>query len=97
MRSIMLGSVVPPLTRIMREMIERYFGVDALIVEPGTKTGMPILYEQPAEVGADRIVNGVAAYEQFGRQRRASVDRRRLRHGDDVRCDHARRASIWAA
>ena len=39
----------------------------ALTIEPGTKTGMPILYEQPSEVGADRIVNGVAAYEQFGK------------------------------
>jgi type III pantothenate kinase len=69
-RSIILGSVVPPLTGTMQEMIERYFGVIALTIEPGTKTGMPILYEQPAEVGADRIVNGIAAYEKFGRSAR---------------------------
>ena len=66
-RSIILGSVVPPLTGTMQEMIERYFGAAALTIEPGTKTGMPILYEQPSEVGADRIVNAVAAYEKFGR------------------------------
>jgi type III pantothenate kinase len=67
-RSIMLGSVVPPLTSTMQEMTRRYFGVSALTLEPGTTTGMPILYDQPAEVGADRIVNAVAAYEQFGRR-----------------------------
>jgi type III pantothenate kinase len=64
---IILASVVPPLTGTMREMAERYFTVAALTIEPGTKTGMPILYDQPSEVGADRIMNGVAAYEQFGR------------------------------
>ena len=48
-------------------MVERYFGVTALIVEPGVNTGMPILYKNPAEVGADRIVNAIAAYEKFGK------------------------------
>ena len=66
-RGISLGSVVPPLTGTIRAMVQRYFGVTALVVEPGVNTGMPILYENPAEVGADRIVNGVAAYERFGR------------------------------
>jgi type III pantothenate kinase len=65
---IILGSVVPPLTTTTRAMVERYFGVKALTVEPGLDTGMPILYENPAEVGADRIVNGIAAYERFGRK-----------------------------
>lgn len=65
---IILGSVVPPLTTTTRVMVERYFGVTALVVEPGLDTGMPILYENPAEVGADRIVNGIAAYERFGRK-----------------------------
>jgi type III pantothenate kinase len=65
---IVLGSVVPPLTTTTRLMVERYFGVSALTIEPGLPTGMPILYDNPAEVGADRIVNGIAAYEQFGRQ-----------------------------
>ena len=66
---IVLGSVVPPLTGTTRAMAERYFGVKALIVEPGVNTGMPILYENPSEVGADRIVNAIAAYERFGGSR----------------------------
>ena len=69
-RGVILGSVVPPLTGTMRTMAQRYFGVSALLVEPGVNTGMPILYENPAEVGADRIVNAVAAYEKFGRDGR---------------------------
>jgi type III pantothenate kinase len=51
-------------------MAKRYFGVAALTIEPGLDTGMPILYENPAEVGADRIVNGIAAFERFGRAMR---------------------------
>jgi type III pantothenate kinase len=68
-RSIIMGSVVPPLTGTVRTMLQRYFGVTPLNVDPGVNTGMPILYENPAEVGADRIVNAVAAYERFGRGR----------------------------
>jgi type III pantothenate kinase len=64
---VVMGSVVPPLTGTTREMAEQYFRVTALNVEPGVNTGMPILYDNPAEVGADRIVNGIAAYERFGR------------------------------
>jgi type III pantothenate kinase len=66
-RGVILGSVVPPLTPTMVAMAQRYFGVRALTVDPAVNTGMPILYENPWEVGADRIVNGVAAYEKFGR------------------------------
>jgi type III pantothenate kinase len=65
-RGVILGSVVPPLTSTMREMVQRYFGVTPLVVEPGVNTVMPILYKNPADVGADRIVNAVAAYEKFG-------------------------------
>src|SRR6185436_5006733 len=65
--SIILGSVVPPLTGTTRAMVARHFGLKALTIEPGLETGMPILYDNPAEVGADRIVNGIAAYEQFGK------------------------------
>ena len=65
-RGVILGSVVPPLTGTLRTMVQRYFGVTPVIVEPGVNTSMPILYENPAEVGADRIVNGVAAWEKFG-------------------------------
>jgi type III pantothenate kinase len=65
---IVMASVVPPLTPIMEVMTRRYFGQGALIVDPMTNAGMPILYKNPAEVGADRIANSLAAYEQFGRQ-----------------------------
>jgi type III pantothenate kinase len=66
-KGIILSSVVPPLTGTMQEMAERYFGQAAVTVDPSTNTGMPILYTPPADVGADRVVNAVAAYEQFGR------------------------------
>jgi len=66
-RGVILGSVVPPLKGTMRSLVQRYFGVTALIVEPGVNTLMPILYENPAEVGADRIVNAVAAFEKYGK------------------------------
>src|SRR5207248_3168239 len=63
-----MGSVVPPLTPIMRGMVKRYFNREPLIVDPKVNAGMPILYERPAEVGADRIANAIAAYEQYGRR-----------------------------
>jgi type III pantothenate kinase len=68
-RGVILGSVVPPLTNTIRLMTEQYFGVKTLVVDPGVNTGMPIRYENPSEVGADRIVNGVAAWERFGKDR----------------------------
>lgn len=61
-----VSSVVPPLTTAFREMSELYFGKKALIVEPGIKTGIAIRYENPREVGADRIVNAVAAFHYYG-------------------------------
>ena len=63
---IVVSSVVPPLDSTLRRVCERYFGQKPLFVEPGVKTGMPVLYENPAEVGADRIVNAVAAFEKHG-------------------------------
>jgi len=63
---IIVSSVVPPLNATLAEMAERYFHLKALFVEPGVKTGMPVLYENPQEVGADRVVNGVAAFEKYG-------------------------------
>lgn len=63
---IVISSVVPPLDSTLREVCERYFNVKPLFIEPGVKTGMPVLYENPAEVGADRIVNSVAAVEKYG-------------------------------
>jgi len=61
---IIVASVVPPLDRLLRQVCERYFQIKALFIEPGIKTGMPVHYDNPAEVGADRIVNAVAAYEK---------------------------------
>jgi type III pantothenate kinase len=63
---IVISSVVPPLDSTLRQVCERYFKLKALFIEPGVKTGMPVQYENPAEVGADRIVNGVAAFEKYG-------------------------------
>jgi len=63
---IVVSSVVPPLDTVLREVCERYFNVKPLFIEPGVKTGMPVQYDNPAEVGADRIVNAVAAFEQYG-------------------------------
>jgi len=63
---IIVSSVVPPLDSTLRRVCERYFHQKPLFVEPGIKTGMPVLYENPSEVGADRIVNGVAAFEKYG-------------------------------
>ena len=57
-------SVVPPLTFAVERAIKRYFGAELVMVGPGIRTGMPILYDNPREVGADRIVNAVAAYER---------------------------------
>jgi type III pantothenate kinase len=56
--------VVPPLQFNLEKMAERYFGTKPMFVGPGVKTGMPILYDNPREVGADRIVNSVAAFEK---------------------------------
>src|SRR5262250_106351 len=63
---IVISSVVPPLDSTLRQVCERYFNIKPLFIEPGVKTGMPVLYENPAEVGADRIVNSVAAFEKYG-------------------------------
>src|SRR5712692_2145510 len=66
MEGIIISSVVPPLNATLAEMAERYCGGRALFVEPGIKTGMPVLYDNPQEVGADRIANSVAAFEKYG-------------------------------
>jgi type III pantothenate kinase len=66
---IVMASVVPPLTASVIDMCDRYLGMRPLNLEPGVNTGMPVLYDNPAEVGADRIVNSVAAYESYGRSR----------------------------
>lgn len=70
---IVMASVVPPLTGTMMMMAREYFGRTPLNLEPGVNTGMPVLYDNPREVGADRVVNGVAAYEQYGREAQRAV------------------------
>ena len=64
---IILSSVVPPLTGTLEEMCERYFEKRPLTVDPASNTGMPVLYKPASDVGADRVVNAVAAYEMYGR------------------------------
>lgn len=63
---IVISSVVPPLDSTLAQVCERYFNTKPLFIEPGIKTGMPVHYDNPAEVGADRIVNSVAAFEKYG-------------------------------
>jgi type III pantothenate kinase len=63
---IIVSSVVPDLNEVLRVTGERYFDCQPVFVGPGLKTGMPILYENPHEVGADRIVNAIAAKERYG-------------------------------
>src|SRR6266478_4881103 len=65
-RGVIISSVVPPVNWTLAEMARIYFGQKALFVEAGVKTGMSVLVDNPLEVGADRIVNGVAAFHKFG-------------------------------
>jgi type III pantothenate kinase len=65
-RGVIISSVVPTLNGTLEEMAQRYFHTKALFIEPGVRTGMPIHYDNPQEVGADRIVNGIAAYAKYG-------------------------------
>ena len=63
---VVLSSVVPNATQQLREMVARYFPFDAVVVEPGVKTGVPVLTDNPREVGADRIVNALAGFTKYG-------------------------------
>ena len=65
-RGTIISSVVPPLTPAFQALSQGLFGVKALVVGPGLRTGMPILYENPGEVGADRVVASVGAFEKYG-------------------------------
>lgn len=64
--SIVISSVVPTIMYTLQHMVRKYFDREALVVGPGIKTGINIKYDNPKEVGADRIVNAVAAYELYG-------------------------------
>jgi type III pantothenate kinase len=65
-RGIVVASVVPPLDSTLRQMCELYFRTKPLFVEPGIRTGVPVRIDNPAEVGADRIANAVAALDKYG-------------------------------
>ena len=71
---VAICSVVPRATSELREMTERYFGFPALVVEPGTRTGVSILTDNPREVGADRIANAVASHEMYPNEPVVVVD-----------------------
>ena len=64
-KDIIISCVVPPMLNILEPLCQKYFDVKPLIVGPGVKTGMPIFYDNPKEVGADRIVNAVAGFEKY--------------------------------
>ena len=66
-QDIIISCVVPPMLNILEPLCQKYFNLKPLIVGPGVKTGMPIFYDNPKEVGADRIVNAVAGFEKYKR------------------------------
>ncbi len=66
--AIIISCVVPPMLNILEPLCIKYFNIKPLIVGPGIKTGMPIFYDNPKEVGADRIVNAVAAYDKYRKE-----------------------------
>jgi type III pantothenate kinase len=65
-RGVIISSVVPPLDSTLEQVVTRYFKIRPMFVTSQTKTGLPILYDSPTEVGADRIVNSVAAVDKYG-------------------------------
>ncbi|HEY7534590.1 MAG TPA: type III pantothenate kinase [Thermodesulfobacteriota bacterium] len=66
-KGAVISCVVPPLLQTLVCMVKTYFNVNPIVIEPGIKTGMSILYKDPKEVGADRIVNAVAAFHEYKR------------------------------
>ncbi|MEW6446618.1 MAG: type III pantothenate kinase [Bacillota bacterium] len=65
-RGVAACSVVPPLNRVVEDVCRRYFGQQVFFIGPGTRTGVPIKYENPREVGADRVVNAASGYTLYG-------------------------------
>jgi type III pantothenate kinase len=63
---VVVSSTVPRLTSVMRELAARYLRVAPVVLEPGIRSGMPILFDNPRQVGPDRIANAVAAYDLYG-------------------------------
>jgi type III pantothenate kinase len=64
--AVVVSSTVPRLTAVLRELAQRYLRVAPVVLEPGTRSGIPILYENPRQVGPDRIANAVAAWDSYG-------------------------------
>lgn len=64
--AVVISSVVPPLMPVLAELVRRYFGVEPLVVAPGLRTGMPVLFDDPRDVGADRIATALAALSKYG-------------------------------
>jgi len=64
-KDVALASVVPSLSRVMQESIPRYLKIQPFVIGPETKTGMPVQYDNPGDVGIDRIINAVAGYERY--------------------------------
>jgi len=67
-KDIIISCVVPPMLNILEPLCRKYFNIKPMIVGPGIKTGMPIYYDNPKEVGADRIVNAVACFHKYARE-----------------------------
>ena len=65
-KHIIISSVVPPVESTLFQVCESYFKLKPLFVEPGVKTGMPVLVDNPSELGADRLVNAIAAFQKYG-------------------------------
>jgi type III pantothenate kinase len=63
---IIIASVVPPVDSTLRQVCESYFHIEPMFVEPGIKTGMPMLIDNPTELGADRLADSIAAFERYG-------------------------------
>src|SRR5947209_20434553 len=63
---VAISSVVPSMTQALRDMTRRYFHFDPVVVGPGVKTGMAVLTDNPREVGAERVVNAIAAFDRYG-------------------------------
>ena len=80
---IIISSVVPPLDSTLRQVCETYFHLEPLFVEPGIKTGMPVLVDNPTELGADRLADCIAAYRAL----RWTLHRGGFRHGHQIRGD----------
>lgn len=71
---VIISSVVPPIMYVLEEMCRKYFHIKPYVVGPGVKTGLNIKYDNPKEVGADRIVNAVAALNEYGGQPLIVID-----------------------